>query len=624
MKIYYLNFLFLPFIYFIYKKSGVQNNGQIIQEKSYNDANTKKSGRELSYNLFENYSHKQNMLNIYTIENSISPRVLTPQDLLDVFIANKNNSTDNSLYDYDNNGVVNSDDITRAYLLWKEDTHMLQQSMNCDSTTQISVSITPFSMRTGQNASMTSSMELRVTLHFSEPNALETVITGTHDNSNRINTHRGDNSFDLVFNTTHNIVDDIRLEFEYFMRDDTGFETLMSHNSKHRITSFNKSCQGFLQPLPPPAAPPAAPSPSTPPVFVCDLFTTLQAVTHRFSGKIYDASLSLENCTTYDVNLFEKPCSTRLSETRTKLLIIAGDRNGEQPPYWCDRFSINMPGERIKCLDLALEEGGSGDGFLDGGDALNFQTYINKLQNGVTDEFLSTTSPFTLDCGDRRMLSHISDYHDLHPATTGTVDCTGRGDSPRCYYTCPTGRAFSDCQHQFVNSSYAASEDAVFPNRGTINLSDRWFRLGLSFVYLDGRPFDLEVEVCETVSVTTTGITENTLCIYSEFIGQSSGNPKTCGSGNIITRKGPGYIRLSVAGTFEDECFSDHDVLQYHAPSGVVIDFKGFDALTGRPKTDFTHKDLGEVYLLEWRAPPPSPRSPGAPALLVGRVVRKL
>ena len=186
MKIYYVNILFLPFIYLLCNTIYVKNNDLKRQENknSYDDDLKYKKYRGLSSNLIENSSYqKQFRTSTRAIQNSISPRALSPQDLLDVF--NQMGNTDFS-YDYDRNGVVDSDDVTRAYLLWKEDTHMLQESISCESETQVKVDITPFSMRTGQNANITTSMELRVTLHFPDTIELDTIITGTNDNSNRI------------------------------------------------------------------------------------------------------------------------------------------------------------------------------------------------------------------------------------------------------------------------------------------------------------------------------------------------------------------------------------------------------------------------------------------------------
>ena len=133
MKLYFISILFVPLIYLSvrYYDVGTEYKIHSLNTNDYDLVKKSHSYRSLYSNFSEHSSYsKQYPLKIYKTQTFVFRKQLDPQDLLDVFIAKETGSTDLS-YDYDNSGVVDSDDVTRAYLLWKEDTHMLDISIEC-------------------------------------------------------------------------------------------------------------------------------------------------------------------------------------------------------------------------------------------------------------------------------------------------------------------------------------------------------------------------------------------------------------------------------------------------------------------------------------------------------------
>ena len=210
----------------------------------------KNLSKSLKTNTFIKDNHLYSQLN--------TPTRLEPQDILNVFISVREN-TQNLNYDYDNNGFVEINDITRAYLLWKEDTHMLMININCTSSTSIHAEIKPFNMKNGEFSNISSFTYLTVLLRTSSI-SLRSVhlgnLSSTLDNKKIVPKQVGDR-FEFGFTTNEEIDTTIEFDFEYFIKDDTGFETLRFHNEHHRITTYNHTCM-YTPSLPP--VPPSLPS----------------------------------------------------------------------------------------------------------------------------------------------------------------------------------------------------------------------------------------------------------------------------------------------------------------------------------------------------------------------------
>ena len=127
------------------------------------------------------------------------------------------------------------------------------------SSTSIHAEIKPFNMKNGEFSNISSFTYLTVLLRTSSI-SLRSVhlgnLSSTLDNKKIVPKQVGDR-FEFGFTTNEEIDTTIEFDFEYFIKDDTGFETLRFHNEHHRITTYNHTCM-YTPSLPP--VPPSLPS----------------------------------------------------------------------------------------------------------------------------------------------------------------------------------------------------------------------------------------------------------------------------------------------------------------------------------------------------------------------------